>query len=114
KRSFVFEVDGTYLDLRKFINLLELSDSFLTLEAVSLSERGRRSGSEAPPVQFAQPAAPGGGGRDARGSAGGGAAGSGAGSERHSALRLSTLFAKEGTDPFATPAAAARAGRNGG
>ena len=44
KRSFSFEVNGTYLELRKFINLLELSNSFLTLEAVNLSggegERG--------------------------------------------------------------------------
>lgn len=37
KRSFVFSVEGRYADLRKFINLLELSDSFLTLEQVSLS-----------------------------------------------------------------------------
>ncbi len=47
KRSFVFSVEGTYADLRKFINLLELSDSFLTLEDASLNEeRGaaRRAG----------------------------------------------------------------------
>lgn len=37
KRSFVFRVEGRYADLRKLINLLELSDSFLTLEEVSLS-----------------------------------------------------------------------------
>lgn len=37
QRSFVFSVEGTYSDLRKFIHLLELSDSFLTLEEVSLS-----------------------------------------------------------------------------
>ena len=37
KRSFVFAVEGTYAELRTFINLLELSDSFLTLERVSLS-----------------------------------------------------------------------------
>lgn len=37
KRSFAFSVNGTYLELRKFINLLELSDSFLTLEEVTLS-----------------------------------------------------------------------------
>ncbi len=40
KRSFVFSVQGTYPDLRKLINLLELSDSFLTLEQVSLSSAG--------------------------------------------------------------------------
>lgn len=37
KRSFSFSVDGTYLELRKFINLLELSESFLTLEEVTLA-----------------------------------------------------------------------------
>jgi len=44
KRSFVFSVEGTYADLRKFINLLELSDSFLTLEDISLAEEGQRRG----------------------------------------------------------------------
>lgn len=38
KRSFVFSVQGTYLELRQFINLLELSPSFLTLEEMTLSE----------------------------------------------------------------------------
>lgn len=38
RRAFVFSVQGTYPDLRKFINLLELSETFLTLEEVSLSE----------------------------------------------------------------------------
>jgi Tfp pilus assembly protein PilO len=41
KRSFVFSVDGNYVDLRKFLNLLELSDSFLTLEDASLSESSK-------------------------------------------------------------------------
>lgn len=41
RRAFVFTVQGTYFDLRKLINSLELSDSFLTLEDVSLSESGR-------------------------------------------------------------------------
>ncbi len=36
KRSFVFSVEGTYGELRKFINLLELSRSFLSLDEVSL------------------------------------------------------------------------------
>ena len=40
KRSFVFSVEGTYAELRQFLNLLELSDSFLTLEALTLSEAG--------------------------------------------------------------------------
>lgn len=38
KRSFVFSVEGTYLELRQFINLLELSSSFLTLEEMTLVE----------------------------------------------------------------------------
>jgi len=41
KRSFVFTVDGNYLALRKFLNLLELSDSFLTLEDASVSETSK-------------------------------------------------------------------------
>jgi hypothetical protein len=49
KRSFVFSVSGSYLDLRKFINLLEVSDSFLTLEAVTAS-RGDDSRSAARPA----------------------------------------------------------------
>lgn len=46
KRSFVFAVEGTYLELRQFINLMELSDSFLTLEAVTLSESSGDTGPE--------------------------------------------------------------------
>jgi Tfp pilus assembly protein PilO len=41
KRSFIFSVDGNYLALRKFLNLLELSDSFLTLEDASVSETSK-------------------------------------------------------------------------
>ena len=37
KRSFVFSVDGTYTDLRKFINLLEVSRSFLSLDEVQVA-----------------------------------------------------------------------------
>ena len=40
RRGFVFSVEGSYADLRKFINLLELSQTFLTLEEVTLSESG--------------------------------------------------------------------------
>jgi Tfp pilus assembly protein PilO len=47
KRSFIFSVEGTYADLRKFINLLELSDSFLTLEDASLNEEARDAGRRA-------------------------------------------------------------------
>ncbi|HXO20733.1 MAG TPA: hypothetical protein VOA87_12520 [Thermoanaerobaculia bacterium] len=38
KRSFIFSVDGNYAELRKFIDLLERSESFLTLEDVTLGE----------------------------------------------------------------------------
>jgi type IV pilus assembly protein PilO len=46
KRSFIFSVEGTYLELRQFLNLLEHSDSFLTLEAVTLSETNQEQGPE--------------------------------------------------------------------
>jgi len=46
KRSFVFAVEGTYLELRQFINLMEHSDSFLTLESVTLSEASQETGPE--------------------------------------------------------------------
>jgi len=46
KRSFVFTADGDYLALRKFLNLLELSDSFLTLEDASVSETSKGQGQE--------------------------------------------------------------------
>lgn len=36
KHSFVFSVAGDYGELRKLLNLLELSDSFLTLEEINL------------------------------------------------------------------------------
>ena len=38
KRSIVFTVDGTYLQLRQFINLLELSESFISLDKISVTE----------------------------------------------------------------------------
>jgi type IV pilus assembly protein PilO len=40
ERSFIFTVEGTYGELRKFINLLELSPSFLTLQSVRLTGGG--------------------------------------------------------------------------
>lgn len=46
KRSFVFSVEGTYPELRQFINLMEHTSSFLTLEAVTLSESGQEQGPE--------------------------------------------------------------------
>ncbi len=41
KRSIVFTVEGDYAALRRLINFLELSESFLTLEEVRLAEGGR-------------------------------------------------------------------------
>lgn len=38
RRAFVFGVEGSYADLRELLNLLEISESFLTLEEVSLVE----------------------------------------------------------------------------
>ena len=38
RRSIDFNVEGSYLEFRRFVNLLELSDSFLTLEQVGLRE----------------------------------------------------------------------------
>jgi len=46
KRSYIFSVAGTYGELRSFLNLLELTDSFLTLEAVTLSEDSQDEGPE--------------------------------------------------------------------
>ncbi|HUF78301.1 MAG TPA: hypothetical protein VMR44_05235 [Thermoanaerobaculia bacterium] len=37
KRYFTFNVEGTYVELRRFINFLELTQSFVTLEEVALS-----------------------------------------------------------------------------
>lgn len=37
KRYFTFSVEGTYVQLRSFVNLLELTPSFITLEQVRLS-----------------------------------------------------------------------------
>jgi Tfp pilus assembly protein PilO len=37
KRSFDFSVEGTYAELRQFINLLEVSRSFLSLDEVTLT-----------------------------------------------------------------------------
>ena len=61
KRSFVFSVVGSYADLRKFLGLLEQSESFLSLEEISLGEEvSRRSGpgvrtAPPPPFQLARP-----------------------------------------------------------
>ena len=38
KRSIVFSVEGTYGDLRRFINFLELSDHFVALERIEVAQ----------------------------------------------------------------------------
>ncbi len=40
ERQIQFSVDGTYRQMRTFINFLELTDQFLTLNSVSLTEGG--------------------------------------------------------------------------
>ena len=37
KRSLVFSVQGSYAQLRRFINLLELSETFVVLEQINVS-----------------------------------------------------------------------------
>lgn len=45
ERRFTFSVEGTYEELRRFVNFLELTSSFVALEQVSLSgEEGARLG----------------------------------------------------------------------
>jgi Tfp pilus assembly protein PilO len=41
KKSFVFGVEGSYEELRQFVNLLELSPTLLALEQVTLTEAGQ-------------------------------------------------------------------------
>ncbi|MGB6362008.1 MAG: hypothetical protein WBG64_05005 [Thermoanaerobaculia bacterium] len=41
KRSIVFAVEGTYVEIRRFINFLELSEFFLTLEEIQLGSGGQ-------------------------------------------------------------------------
>ena len=38
RRAFVFGVEGSYQALRSFLHLLELTDSFLTVEQISVAE----------------------------------------------------------------------------
>ena len=40
EKSFVFSVSGSYAELRRLINALELTESFLTLEAIRLNSGG--------------------------------------------------------------------------
>jgi Tfp pilus assembly protein PilO len=40
QRRILFSVQGTYQQLRTFVNFLELTDQFLTLDGVTLSESG--------------------------------------------------------------------------
>lgn len=129
KRSFIFSVEGRYADLRKFINLLELSDSFLTLESISLAEETTRRGPGGRPgtlgytgagaggaptggtsfrgvgIPGAASLAPAGGMTAAAGGFGasGGVAAGSPGAPLHMNLTLSTLFAAhdESQDEFA-------------
>jgi Tfp pilus assembly protein PilO len=45
KRSIVFNVEGTYGALRRFVNFLELTDSFVILEEIRPGDQGSGSGS---------------------------------------------------------------------
>jgi len=44
RRSFVFSVEGSYAQLRTFLNLAELSTAFLVVEQISVSESPRGLG----------------------------------------------------------------------
>jgi hypothetical protein len=92
KRSSVFSVEGTYIELRRFINLLELSDSFLTLEQVTLSQ-----GSGSQPAQ--------------RGRNGAVVQPASEGSELRINLTLSTIFADPDAPKAGSPVAALRRGQ---
>jgi hypothetical protein len=41
RRSFVFDVDGTYADLRTFLHLLELSPAFVNVSQIGVGEASR-------------------------------------------------------------------------
>lgn len=43
RKGFVFSVTGTYADLRKLINSLELTETFISLDEVGLSQDGGNS-----------------------------------------------------------------------
>jgi hypothetical protein len=85
KRSFIFSVEGSYVNLRKLINLLELSNSFLTLEAINLTP-----GTGDQPVRSRT-----------------GVVQTLPGSELRINLTLSTLFARDPNDPEPLPRRAA-------
>jgi Tfp pilus assembly protein PilO len=46
KRSFVFNANGTYAELRKFISLLEASPSFLSLDELTVNSNSQSQGQE--------------------------------------------------------------------
>jgi Tfp pilus assembly protein PilO len=46
KRSFVFNANGTYSELRKFISLLEASPSFLSLDELTVTSSAQSQGQE--------------------------------------------------------------------
>lgn len=41
KRNVTFSISGSYEDLRRFVNFLELSDQFVTLEEISIAGQGQ-------------------------------------------------------------------------
>jgi len=43
RKGFVFSVSGSYSNLRRFINSLELTDSFITMDSIALSPEGKDS-----------------------------------------------------------------------
>lgn len=45
RKGFVFSVSGSYANLRRFINTLELTESFITINSIGLAPEGERSGS---------------------------------------------------------------------
>lgn len=52
QQKMVFPVEGTYDQLRQFINFLELSEQFLTLERISVSENQGKGGSPVLSIQL--------------------------------------------------------------
>ena len=70
RRSFVFTVQGSYVNLRAFLYLLELSPSYVTVDSIEVRELAGAKGLgvdlrlstffAAPPPAAAAPAVPGG------------------------------------------------------
>jgi len=52
RHDFVFQVEGTYEQIRRFINFLELTEDFIVLEEISLDESSGNTGSPRLRVAF--------------------------------------------------------------